>query len=303
MKTKGIIKVPATSANVGPGFDCLGIALGLYNELEYELKGNPGDIEIDLEGEGKNLLSKGKDNLVYYSFKKVFEKKGKEAPGIKIKQINRIPLSRGLGSSSAAIVSGIVLASQLLEKPLSEKEMLNIATEIEGHPDNVAPALLGGFVVSFKENDDIISKKIKVPEEVSCTVIVPDFHLSTKDSRGVLPEKVTMGHAVFKISRAALLVSSLITEDYDLMRYAFADKLHQNYRAPLIPGLIEVIDEAEKMDILGTTLSGAGPSIIIYHKNDSQFDLDGLGRILENKGVFFEIYKLKPLQNGVLVKN
>lgn len=302
MKKNKLILVPATSANVGPGFDCLGIALDLYNEIEYEYAGEPGDFEAEIIGEGNDSLSKGKDNLICISFKKTFDFSKKNPPGIKIKQTNRIPLSRGLGSSSAAIVGGIVLANEILGNTLTMEEMLKIAVDIEGHPDNVAPALLGGFVISFKENDDIISKKINVPEEISTTVIVPDFHLSTKESRGVLPKVVSMGDAIFNVSRVSLLVSSLITEDYKMIKSAFADKLHQNYRATLIPGLIEVIEEAGKMDILGTALSGAGPSIIIFHKKNAIFNVEKLTKILENNNIFSKIYQLKPIQNGVIFK-
>ncbi len=295
------IQIPATSANVGPGFDCLGLALDLFNDIEYELFGNSGDLEIVIQGEGKKSLSKGEDNLVYASYKKVFEYLGKKPLGIKIKQTNRIPLSRGLGSSSAAIVGGIVLANEILNKPLDNKQMLKIAVEIEGHPDNVAPALLGGFVISFKTNEDIISKKINVPEEILTTVIVPEFQLSTKDSREILPKMVPMEDAIFNISRASLLVSSLITEDYEKIKYSFKDKLHQNYRGSLIPGLLEVIDEAEKMDILGITLSGAGPSIIIFHRKESKIYIEKLIKILDNKNIFSEIYQLKPIKNGVII--
>ncbi len=302
MKKNKKIMIPATSANIGPGFDCLGLSLDLYNEIEYELFGNNNDLEIEITGEGENNLSRDKDNLIYISFKKVYDYLNKIPPGIKIKQVNRIPLSRGLGSSSAAIIGGIALANETLGNILTNSQMLKIAVEIEGHPDNVAPALLGGFVISFKKNDDIISKKIKVPEKILSTVIVPDFHLSTKASRGVLPKVVPMEDAVFNISRALLLVSSLITEDFEMIKSAFADKLHQNYRAKLIPGLLEVIEEAEKMDILGITLSGAGPSIIIYHMEDADFDLKLLIKILEDNNVFSEIYNLKPIQSGVLFK-
>jgi len=302
MKNKKTIFVPATSANVGPGFDCLGIALDMYNEIEYDLVGDSGDFEAEIIGEGQDSLSNGKENLVYFSFKKTFDFFKKNPPGIKIKQINRIPLSRGLGSSSAAIVGGIVLANEVLGNTLTINEMLKIAVDIEGHPDNVAPALLGGFVISFKENDDIISKKINVPEQISSTVIVPNFQLSTKDSRGVLPKAVPMEDAIFNISRATLLISSLITEDYEMIKLAFADKLHQNYRATLIPGLLEVIEEAEKMDILGTALSGAGPSIIIYHKTEAKFNVEKLTNILEKKNIFSKIYQLKPINNGFIVK-
>ncbi len=301
MKNRTIM-VPATSANIGPGFDCLGLALDLYNEIEYELVGDPGDFEVEIIGEGQESLSSGKENLVYFSYKKTFDFVKKSPLGIKIKQINRIPLSRGLGSSSAAIVGGIVLADEVMGNILSLDEMLKIAVEIEGHPDNVAPALLGGFVVSFKENDDIISKKINVPEEISSTVIVPEFHLSTKDSRGVLPKSVSMEDAVYNISRASLLISSLITEDYNMMKSAFGDKLHQNYRAKLIPGLLQVIEEAGNMEVLGTTLSGAGPSIIIYHKKDAIFDVNKLTKILEKNNIVSKIYQLKPIQNGVIFK-
>lgn len=298
MKNNGLIRVPATSANLGPGFDCLGLALDLYNEIEYEILEDDGAFELSIQGEGKDSLSHGEDNLLYQSFAKAYKVMGKNPPGIKLKQINRIPLSRGLGSSSAAIVGGLVMANEIAGNILSNDDLLRLAVEIEGHPDNVAPALLGGIVISFKEKNDIIAKKIDIPPTLAATVIVPEFQLSTRESRQVIPVNIPLEDAVFNIGRASLLVASLMSEDYKMMTYALADKLHQNYRAALVPGLLEIIESAGQMDIIGTALSGAGPSIIIFHEKNTGFDTDLLGKILEREKVFFEIYKLNPVGEG-----
>ncbi len=297
-----VIKIPATSANVGPGFDCLGLALNLYNEISFEKTMTPGEVSITIAGEGKRELDRDDQNLVYRAFKKTFEYCKEEVPGIQFTQVNRIPLSRGLGSSSAAIIGGIVMANELLDQRLSNQEILTIATAIEGHPDNVAPALLGGFVISFSEKNEVFAKKIKVPQSINASVIVPNFELSTSSSRGILPEMVSMADAVHNISRASLLVSSLITEDYDNLKRSFSDKLHQSYRSSLIPGLSEVITEAEKHDIIGIALSGAGPSIIIFHNESDRVPFEVLIKILEKNNVFSEIYHLQPVVNGTIVK-
>ncbi len=298
MKNNGLIRVPATSANLGPGFDCLGLALDLYNEIEYEILEEEGAFELSIQGEGKESLSQAKDNLLYQSFERACKAMDKRPPGVKVKQINRIPLSRGLGSSSAAIVGGLVMANEIAGNPLSNDDLLKLAVEIEGHPDNVAPALLGGFVISFKEKNDIIAKKIDVPQSLAATVIVPEFQLSTKESRQAIPANIPLEDAVFNIGRASLLVASLMGQDYKMMSYALADKLHQNYRAALVPGLLEIIERARQMDIIGTALSGAGPSMIIFHEKKAEFDIDILGKILEKENVFFEIYKLNPVGEG-----
>lgn len=298
MKNNGLIRVPATSANLGPGFDCLGLALDLYNEIEYEILEEEGAFELSIQGEGKESLSQVKDNLLYQSFERACKAMDKRPPGVKVKQINRIPLSRGLGSSSAAIVGGLVMANEIAGNPLSNDDLLKLAVEIEGHPDNVAPALLGGFVISFKEKNDIIAKKIDVPQSLAATVIVPEFQLSTKESRQAIPANIPLEDAVFNIGRASLLVASLMGQDYKMMSYALADKLHQNYRAALVPGLLEIIERARQMDIIGTALSGAGPSMIIFHEKKAEFDIDILGKILEKENVFFEIYKLNPVGEG-----
>lgn len=298
MKSKGLIRVPATTANLGPGFDCLGLALDLYNEIEYELLEEKGAFELTIQGEGKDSLSYDKDNLLYQSFKKAYETMGKDLPGISIKQINRIPLSRGLGSSSAAIVGGLIMANELAGGLLTNDQLLKLAVEIEGHPDNVAPALLGGFVISFKEKNAIIAKKIDIPPSLAATVIVPEFQLSTRESRQAIPANIPLEDAVFNIGRAALLVASMMGEDYKMMEHALADKLHQNYRAALVPGLLEIIEAAKEMDIIGTALSGAGPSMIIFHEKKAEFDLESLGKILEKENIFYEVYKLNPVKEG-----
>lgn len=295
-----IIKVPATSANVGPGFDCLGLALNLYNEIEYEVLDKDGELLVEILGEGKNDLAKDKRNLIYKAYESVFEYLKRPVKGIRLKLTNNIPLSRGLGSSSAAIIGGIVLANRVLEGVLSEKEILKIALKFEHHPDNIAPALLGGFIVSMLNGEEVVTKKLEMPSEIRATVIVPQFELSTEKSRQVLPETVSMKDAVFNVSRTALLVSAICSNDLEAIKLALEDRLHQNYRASLIPGLSEVIEEANKMDILGIALSGAGPSIIIFHKEDVEMDIDLLVKILKDKEVYSEIYNLKPVNVGTI---
>ena len=215
IKNKKLItfKIPATSANIGSGFDSVGLALNLYNEIHIYENYNSKKIEFEIFGEGENEISK-KDNMIYSAMKLVFKKlKSKPNKGYIIKCINRIPLSRGLGSSSAAIIGGLLCANYMLGDKLSiEKDILNMAVQIEGHPDNVAPAILGGIVSGVvKKEEDFKYIKIKPPKNLKAIVSIPDFYLSTEIARNILPKEITRKNAIFNISRAALLTSALFS--------------------------------------------------------------------------------------------
>ena len=275
VKNKRLItfKIPATSANIGSGFDSVGLALNLYNEIHIYSKDNSKKIEFEIYGEGENEISK-KDNMIYSAMKLVFKKlKTKPNKGYIIKCINRIPLSGGLGSSSAAIIGGLLSANYMLGNKLKiEKDILNMAVQIEGHPDNVAPAILGGIVsgVVKKNKKDIDFKyiKIKPPKDLKAVVSIPDFYLSTEIARNILPKEITRKDAIFNISRAALLTSALFSNRFDLLEIATEDKIHQDYRAKFIPNLKELFKETKKAGAYSTTISGAGSSILALVKND-----------------------------------
>lgn len=272
IKNKKLItfKIPATSANIGSGFDSVGLALNLYNEIHIYENYNSKKIEFEIFGEGENEISK-KDNMIYSAMKLVFKKlKSKPNKGYIIKCINRIPLSRGLGSSSAAIIGGLLCSNFILGNKLKiEKDILNMAVQIEGHPDNVAPAILGGIVSGVvKKEEDFKYIKIKPPKNLKAIVSIPDFYLSTEIARNILPKEITRKDAIFNISRAALLTSALFSNRLDLLEIATEDKIHQDYRAKFIPNLNQLFKETKKAGAYSVTISGAGSSILALAKDD-----------------------------------
>ena len=271
-KNKKLItfKIPATSANIGSGFDSVGLALTLYNEIQIFDNEDSRKIEFEIYGEGENEISK-KDNMIYSAMKLVFKKlKSKPDKGYIVKCINRIPLSRGLGSSSAAIVGGLLSANYMLgNKLIIEKDILNMAVQIEGHPDNVAPAILGGIISGVvKKNEDFKYIKIKPPKNLKAIVSIPDFYLSTEIARNILPKEIKREDAIFNISRAAMLTSALFSNRLDLLEVATEDKIHQNYRAKFIPNLQKLFKETKKAGAYSSTISGAGSSILALAKDD-----------------------------------
>lgn len=271
-KNKKLItfKIPATSANIGSGFDSVGLALTLYNEIQIFDNEDSRKIEFEIYGEGENEISK-KDNMIYSAMKLVFKKlKSKPDKGYIVKCINRIPLSRGLGSSSAAIVGGLLSANYMLgNKLIIEKDILNMAVQIEGHPDNVAPAILGGIISGVvKKNEDFKYIKIKPPKNLKAIVSIPDFYLSTEIARNILPKEIKREDAIFNISRAAMLTSALFSNRLDLLEVATEDKIHQDYRAKFIPNLQKLFKETKKAGAYSSTISGAGSSILALAKDD-----------------------------------
>lgn len=271
-KNKKLItfKIPATSANIGSGFDSVGLALTLYNEIQIFDNEDSKKIEFEIYGEGENEISK-RDNMIYSAMKLVFKKlKSKPDKGYIVKCINRIPLSRGLGSSSAAIVGGLLSANYMLgNKLIIEKDILNMAVQIEGHPDNVAPAILGGIISGVvKKNEDFKYVKIKPPKNLKAIVSIPDFYLSTEIARNILPKEIKREDAIFNISRAAMLTSALFSNRLDLLEVATEDKIHQDYRAKFIPNLQKLFKETKKAGAYSSTISGAGSSILALAKDD-----------------------------------
>ena len=262
--------VPATTANLGPGFDTMGLALDMYTEVIMETGGE--GIRITSEGEGSEELSCTEDNLIYKCARKLFDAAGYEPKGLSVRIINGIPLSRGLGSSASAIIAGLLAAREISAANISDYELLKMATEVEGHPDNVAPALFGGFVLSRMEGKEIIYRKIDVDDKLLAVVAIPEFELPTEKSRAILPRTVSREDAIFNIGNASLLVYSLLMKDYSLLRKAMNDRLHEPYRMPLVPGLEEVKRRALGAGAFSAALSGAGPTVIAFadeHNSES----------------------------------
>lgn len=266
MQTRTVrVRVPGTSANCGPGFDAIGVACTVYNEMELTLTSEP-QLSIEIEGEGAANIPTDDRNIVWKSIGLLLRraKRAKEYRGAVIRMQNDIPLSRGLGSSAAAIVAGLKAANLLLEEPFTRRDLLDMATEIEGHPDNVAPALFGGFTVSVKgrRRVDCFAFQPKLP--LKLVVAVPDFPLSTKMARSVLPTEVPLQDAIFNIGRAAMLVAALSKGNPHFLRTAFDDALHQPYREKLIPGMRDVFRAARHAGAIGATISGAGPCLMAF---------------------------------------
>ncbi|MBO5060297.1 MAG: homoserine kinase [Clostridia bacterium] len=252
------VRVPATSANMGAGFDSLGIALGLYNTLRIS------EIEsgIVVYNNSKDFIPIGEKNLVYRAMCRVFDEVGYEKKGIKIIQNSDIPVTRGLGSSSACIIGGMLAANVISGRQLKYNEILDLAAELEGHPDNVTPALFGGFCVAASEGGKTVYSSNKLSPTLKAVVIIPDFFLSTKASRTTLPENVTLKDTSYNISRAALLTSLLIKEKYEDLKYAVGDKIHQDYRKGSIPHFDEIVEKSYELGAKATYLSGSGPTVV-----------------------------------------
>ncbi len=295
------VKVPATSANMGPGFDCIGVALALYNMVSVEE--TDSGLIIDIEDETKDYLPTDSKNLVYRSMQTLFNMVGYKCRGLHIIQRNEIPVTRGLGSSSASIVGGLFAANEICKAGFSRGDLISVAANLEGHPDNTTPAITGGMAVAAIDKEKTYYQKIAIDgSKLKFAVFVPDFILRTKKARNVLPQTIPHSDGVFNTARAALLTASLITGNYDNLKTAFNDKLHQQYRKHLIKGIDSVFDAAEGFGALGTYISGAGPAIIslIEAKDEESFSDRAKGFLSQElKG--WDLLVLKPDNNGALI--
>ena len=274
------IQIPATSANLGSGFDSLGVALTMYNQVWMEVSD-----ETVITSKDDIKIPTDKSNLIYWSAEHLYKECGKKLPGLKIIQENNIPMTRGLGSSSACIVAGLVGANRFLGNPLTDKDLINLASQIEGHPDNTTPAIMGGLVTSAIDGDKVYSVSVPVAVNIRFGVFIPPFELSTEYARGVLPDTYTKEQAVFNLSRSSLMTSSLFSGSLENLRVAVQDQLHQPYRKHLIKGIDTVFRISYELGSYGTYISGAGPTIIaiIDDKHASDFSTHAITS-LEDKG-------------------
>lgn len=263
------VRVPATSANLGPGFDTLGIALSYYDDLEVTAT-KTGKISVEVSGEGQGQVPTDETNLVVRAILETFKRVKQPAPGLSLRATNRIPHGRGMGSSGAAVVSGIMAAKGLLTGvvEISDKFMLDLATEFEHHPDNVAPALFGGLSIAWEDQSGPHTKKLSVHRGVSPLVLVPSTKMSTELARSMQPDSVPHADAVFNVSRSALLVAAMV-QSPELLLAATEDKLHQNYRASAMPETDELI-RVLRAEGHAAVVSGAGPSVLVLASDPAQ---------------------------------
>ena len=265
MTKKVHVKIPATSANMGSGFDAVGIALTLYNEILFEERPGAEAITIEIKGMGQNEIpTDPAENLVSEAMAYVAKRNGQPLPAGHLTLINRIPPARGLGSSSAALVGGIMAGDALTGRKLTKEDILIIANSMEGHPDNVAPATYGGLTSSIIVHDKAITNSVPVEDDLSFITVSPEIEVSTEEARQALPDTIDYKSAVFNVSRVSVLLSSFFTKRYDYLKYSLQDKLHVPYRIQLIPHGQDVLDAAIAAGALGSTISGSGSTLIAF---------------------------------------
>ena len=266
--TSVVVEVPASSANLGAGYDCLGVALAMTNRIEIEVRvRNGGGIELTVDGEGRNELNADRENRFVRGLEAALRMAHGELPdevGWRIGMRNQIPLARGLGSSAAATVGGLLAGNALAGEPLSTPELLRLATEIEGHPDNAAAVLLGGFVVSAATAEGVEAIRFDAPRDLLAVLFIPELRLSTREMRAALPATVPLADAVANLGAVAVGVAGLASGRLDLLGRLTVDRLHEPYRAVVYPQLPAMVAAAREAGALGACLSGAGSTILAF---------------------------------------
>jgi len=289
------LNVPATTTNFGAGFDTFGLALNLYNTFEF----NESDaFGVDIEGEGKDL-PRDESNLVIKVYRRACEVFGVSPKPFRLKQTNRVPTARGLGSSATAIVGGIEACVRIHSLEVGLEEKLGVAFEFEPHPDNLLPAFVGGFVICV-QNGGLTFNKLSFPQELSLVFAVPDFELSTEEARRVIKREISLKDAVFNIQRASLFVSAILTGRYELLRTAVEDRLHQPHRAGLIKGFNKALEAGYSAGAHAVFLSGAGPTLCAVASEEAK---DKVGKAMKKafleEGVKANLLYLKAVDEGV----
>ncbi len=282
------VRVPATTANLGPGFDCLGLALDMWNEVRFSP--TESGYSVKIEGEGANQLILDRGNLIFQAVEQLFQAEGRPLPpGLTLHCKNAIPISSGLGSSASAIIAGLLGAKRMLNSAISNAELLALAADFEGHADNVAACLYGGLVAALRTEDGWLAEKIPV-QPLRAVIVLPDIQLSTQQARAALPQTVDRVDAIGNIGRAVLLVNALRDGRRDLFRTAMQDCLHQPFRLDLMPGAAEALQAAYGSGAFGAALSGAGPSLIAFGDEN----LEAVGQAMQDayntKGVSCRIF-------------
>ena len=291
------VRAPATSANMGPGFDCLGLALDIWNVITVEA----GTEGFHISGQGEDELPRDRSNMVWQSIARVFEETGRPMPPLTVTCRNDIPTARGLGSSSAALVGGLTAGNELCDRPFSQADLLRIAAEVEGHPDNVAPALFGGMQIAVYEGDSVINASVPVPPSLSAVLYIPTFPMPTEEARGLLGSEVPRSDAVFNIGRAALLVRAMACGDLKRLDIATDDLLHQPARQTIFFPMKNIIRAALGAGALGAFLSGAGSTVLAL-ATDKEFTIGyEMADAAAKSGIDGEVRITQPTLHGASV--
>lgn len=294
------IRLPGSTANLGPGYDVLGLALGIYNRVTVDTGAEVHRIRT--EGPGCDELPTDGTNLFFTAAETTAQRIGRDLPPLEATMQVEVPLARGLGSSSTAIVAGVVAANEVLDAPLTRPDMLDVATEIEGHPDNVSPCLYGGFTVSTVSDGHVTCVRTEPTADLKTVVVVPDFQLKTKEARAALPDTVSHADATFNVGRACVVTAAVITGDLDALASAMEDRLHQPHRAALIPHYDRVTGAALEAGALGVALSGAGPTLFAVTRGDAAAVGEAMARVWESEGIGATAYALPVDTEGTVIE-
>lgn len=268
------IKVPATSANMGCGFDCIGVALNLYNHMWLEKLPDGTDFVIEAKGEQASKVPTDESNLIYKTMKYFYDKVSLPMPSVHIIQEDFIPMSRGLGSSAACIIGGLLGANKLAGDICSLDELSVMASDIEGHPDNTNPALFGGLVLSLQREDKIEKIVLPIEDELVFATMIPSFPLSTSEARKVLPDSYSREDVIFNATRTAFLIGSIMEKKYENLSFAVEDRVHQPYRSKLIPNIDNIFAKANELNATATYLSGAGPTLMVITRKSQATEFE-----------------------------
>ncbi|MDO4534519.1 MAG: homoserine kinase [Clostridium perfringens] len=289
------VKVPCSSANLGPGFDCIGIGLNLYNTFDIS------EISSGLLIEGCPKEYQNVNNIIYKAMEIVFKEVSYNPSGIKISIESDIPISRGLGSSSSCIIGGMMAANYLSGNKLSRETIANLATKMEGHPDNVVPCLFGGLIVSLFNGKETYYEKIKFNSKIKFFAMFPNFNLQTKKARDILPKELDFKFAMSNIAASSFLVASIANNNFKNIKHSMSNVIHENFRETLIPNFFDIKEKALSLNALGVYLSGAGPTIMAIASEDNikfKEDIIEFLRKLDNKWL---IKELSICNNGTTI--
>lgn len=303
MTNSVIVTVPATTANLGPGFDCIGAAFSLHNQFRFSRLSKRDTLAIAITGFNAEQVKTDESNLAYQAFTKLYHHLGQPTPPVQIEIDLGVPLSRGLGSSATAIVGGLLGANELAGTPLSQAQIMGLAIALEGHPDNVVPALIGGCRLSAaSDNGAWTICDVPWHSDIVPVLAIPDFELSTAEARRVLPTSYSRADAIFNVAHLGLLLRGLATGNEGWLRTALQDRIHQPYRQPLIPGFAAVQTAAVTAGAYGLVISGAGPTLLaLTHTAQAKKVEEAIATVWKAEGITAQVQALMLDERGAWV--